>query len=167
MKLESINMGKIVNAHGIRGQLRVVPAHGDPKLLTDLKTIYIDGQLYKPTAMQIHKHLILMKLPNVEDMNTALTYKNKDIMVRRSDMDVAEDFCFDEELIGFDVFSEEGDCLGKLVQVEHYPASDVYTIRGEREYLVPAVPEVFIKSVSVEDNRMVIHVMEGLATDEN
>ena len=43
----------------------------------------------------------------------------------------------------------------------------VYTVKGAREYLIPAVPDVFIKSVDLDDNRMEVHVWEGMAADEN
>ena len=49
----------------------------------------------------------------------------------------------------------------------HYPAHKVYEVRGRREYLIPAVPEVFIASVDVEGGIMRIHMMKGLAIDEN
>lgn len=167
MKLETIELGRIVNAHGIRGHLRIQATNASAELIVQTKVFYIDGVAVKPTASQIHKHLVLMKLPGVEDMNQALTYKNKSLMAKRADLNLPEDFCFDQELVGMDVFDEENQPLGKVVLVEEYPASKIYTIRGAREYLVPGVPDVFIKSVDLETNRMVIHVMEGLATDEN
>ena len=60
-----------------------------------------------------------------------------------------------------------GEALGKIIQVDPYPAHKVYTVRGAREYLIPAVPEVFIKSVDLDADRMEVHVWEGMAADEN
>ena len=79
MKLETIKVGRIVNAHGIRGEVRVQPRDGDPAFLTRFKTFYIDGQPVSPTTNHVHKSLVLMKFPGVEDMNAALTYKDKEI----------------------------------------------------------------------------------------
>ena len=59
------------------------------------------------------------------------------------------------------------EALGKIVQVDPYPAHKVYTVRGAREYLIPAVPEVFIKSVDLDADRMEVHVWEGMDGDEN
>ena len=78
MKQEFIRVGRIVNAHGIRGEVRVQPRRVSPALLTRCKTFYIDGQPITPTANHVHKELVLLKLPGVDDMNAALTYKNKD-----------------------------------------------------------------------------------------
>jgi 16S rRNA processing protein RimM len=168
MKLTFIPIGRIVNAHGIRGEVRVQPFSQPPEFLTRFSTFYLDGQALSPTANHVHKNLVLLKLPGVDDMNAALSLKGKVLSVRREDAPLSPGECFDEELPGVEVFNAEtGALLGKLTQVEQYPAHKVYTVKGEREYLIPAVPDVFIKSVDLDANRMEVHVLEGLATDEN
>ena len=168
MKLETIKVGRIVNAHGIRGEVRVQPRDGDPAFLTRFKTFYIDGQPVSPTANHVHKSLVLMKFPGVDDMNAALTYKDKDLYIRRADARLPEGECFDDELLGMEVYDEaDGSLLGKITQVETYPASKVYTVKGAREYLIPAVKDAFIRSVDLDANRMEVHVWEGMATDEH
>ena len=168
MKLETIKVGRIVNAHGIRGEVRVQPRDGDPAFLTRFKTFYIDGQPVSPTANHVHKSLVLMKFPGVEDMNTALTYKDKDLYIRRADARLPEGAYFDDELLGMGVFdAATGEELGKLTAVENYPAHKVYTVKGRREYLIPAVKDVFIKSVDLDRDRMEVQVWEGMASDEH
>lgn len=168
MKLEYIKVGRIVNAHGIRGELRVQPMEVDASFLTRFKTFYLDGQPVHPTENHVHKSLILMKLPGIEDMDAALNMKGKILAIRRDDAHLGPDDCFDEELLGVEAYdADTGALLGTVKSVENYPAHKVYTIRGQREYLVPAVPGVFIQSLDLEQNRMEIHMMEGLATDEN
>lgn len=168
MKLETIKVGRIVNAHGIRGEVRVQPRDGDPAFLTRFKTFYIDGQPVSPTANHVHKSLVLMKFPGVEDMNAALTYKDKDLYIRRADARLPEGSCFDDELLGMRVFNAAtGEELGQLTAVESYPAHKVYTVKGQREYLIPAVKDIFIKSVDLDRDRMEVQVWEGMASDEH
>ena len=166
MKLETIKVGRIVNAHGIRGEVRVQPRDGDPAFLTRFKTFYIDGQPVSPTANHVHKSLVLMKFPGVEDMNAALTYKDKDLYIRRADAHLKDGEFFDEELLGIQVYdAANGALLGELTAVENYPAHQVYTVKGEKEYLIPAVKDAFIKSIDLDANRMEVQVWEGMATD--
>ena len=168
MKLDMIKIGRIVNAHGIRGEVRVQPRDGDPAFLTRFKTFYIDGKPVTPTANHVHKSLVLMKFPGVEDMNAALTYKDKDLYIRRADARLPEGAYFDDELLGMGVFdAATGEELGKLTAVENYPAHKVYTVKGRREYLIPAVKDVFIKSVDLDRDRMEVQVWEGMASDEH
>ena len=168
MKLETIKVGRIVNAHGIRGEVRVQPINQDPAFLTCFKTFYLDGKPIRPTANHVHKSLVLMKFPGVEDMNAALTYKDKDLYIRRADARLPEGAYFDDELLGMGVFdAATGEELGKLTAVENYPAHKVYTVKGRREYLIPAVKDVFIKSVDLDRDRMEVQVWEGMASDEH
>lgn len=168
MKLEYIQIGTIVNAHGIRGEIRVQPIRQEPKFLTQFHTFYLDGKPVRPTANHVHKNCVLLKLPVIDDMNAALALKGKILSIKRSDATFGPFDFFDEELINIDVFdAEDGSRLGKITQVETYPSSKVYTIRGSHTYLVPAIPDVFIQSIDLDRNRMEIHRMEGLATDEN
>lgn len=168
MKLEYIKVGRIVNAHGIHGELRVQPMGVEVPFLTRFKTFYLDGRPVHPTENHVHKNLILMKLPGIDDMTTALTMKGKILAIRREDAHLDSDKCFDEELLGVEAYDAvTGVLLGVVKSVEVYPAHKIYTIRGQREYLVPAVPGVFIQSLDLDQNRIEIHMMEGLATDEN
>ena len=168
MKLESIQVGRIVNAHGIRGEVRVQPRDADPYLLTAFKTFYIDGKPFTPTANHVHKSLVLMKFPGVDDMDAALAMKEKVLYIRRDDADLPEGEWFDDELLGLQVYdTKTGDLLGELIRVDPYPAHKVYTVKGAKTYLIPAVKGAFIESIDMDANRMEVHVWEGLATDEH
>ena len=100
-----------------------------------------------------------------EDLDAAQALRDKDLYIRRADAGLPAGEFFDDELLGLDVFDgETGACLGELVRVDPYPAHKVYTVRGSREYLIPAVRDVFIKSVDLEENRMEVHVWEGMGS---
>lgn len=168
MRLETIKAGQIVNAHGIRGEVRVQPRDGDPAFLTRFKTFYLDGQPVCPAANHVHKSFALMKFPGVDDMDAALALKGKDLYIRREDARLPAGEYFDDELLGLRVLDgATGEELGELVRVDPYPAHKVYTVRGSREYLIPAVPGAFIQSVDLEENVMRVQVWEGMASDEN
>ena len=162
MKLETIKVGRIVNAHGIRGEVRVQPRDGDPGFLTRFRTLYMDGRPITPTAVHVHKNVVLMRLPGVEDMNAALSLKGKELYIRREDAQLPPGQWFDDELLGLPVFDETGERLGELTAVENYPAHKVYTVRGEREYLIPAVEGAFILSIDMDAGRMTVRVWEGM-----
>ena len=168
MKQEFIRVGRIVNAHGIRGEVRVQPRRVSPGLLTRCKTFYIDGQPITPTANHVHKELVLLKFPGVDDMNAALALKGQDLYIRRADAHLPQGVYFDDELLGLSVYeADSGALLGELVSVDAYPAHKVYTVRGSEEYLIPAVPEVFIRSVDLDANRMEVRILEGMRSDEH
>ena len=142
MRPDFIPVGAVVNAHGIRGEVKVNPAGFDPEFIASFKTLYIGGQPVKVISARVHKSTVLLALPGVVTMDDALALKGKTVSIRRTD--------------------------AKLPKVLHYPAHKVYQVRGgAHEYLIPAVPEVFIASADPDAGIIRVHMMKGLATDEN
>lgn len=168
MRPEYIPVGQIVNAHGIRGDVKVNPMGFDPAFIADFETIYIDGKAVEVKTSRVHKNTVLMKLPGVEDMDAALALKGKQVSIRREDACMDEGEYFDLELEGLQVVDcESGEVIGTVDKVLTYPAHKVYQVKGEREYLIPAVPGVFIESVDLDEEVIRVHMMKGLASDEN
>ena len=168
MILEFITAGQIVNTHGVRGEVKLLPQGVDLSILQGCETLYIAGKACQPTGRRIHKGCLLLTLPGVEDMDTALALKGKTVSVRRTDVPLPEGEYFDEELTGLTARdAATGQVLGTVEEVLQYPAHKIYAVRGGRdEYLVPAVP-AFISAVNLEEGTMDIHVLEGLGSHEN
>lgn len=163
MKLDYVPAGRIVSVHGIRGELRVLPLEREAEFLAGFRTFYLEGHPVKAAGCRVHKGMALLKLEGVEDRTAAEGLRGKELLVRRADARLPEGEYFDGELIGLDVYDGgTGRRLGELTKVERYPANRVYTVRGEREFLVPAVRDAFILNVDLEKNRMDIRVWEGL-----
>lgn len=163
MKLEFVPIGRIVSVHGIRGELRVLPLEGEADFLTGFETFYLDGQAVAASSCRLHKGMALVKLAGVEDRTAAEALRGRELLVRRADARLPEGECFDAELLGLDVYDgETGERAGELVRVDRYPASKVYTVRGAKDFLVPAVKDAFILNVDLENNRMDIRMWEGL-----
>lgn len=169
MRPEYITVGTAVNAHGIRGEVKVNPAGFDPEFIAGFKTLYIGGRETKVTAARVHKSTVLLTLPGVETMDDALALKGKSVSIRRADARLPEGEYFDEELLGCTVLDDDtGETIGKVSRVLHYPAHKVYEVHGGgREYLIPAVKGVFIAAVDADGETIRVHMMKGLATDED
>ena len=168
MELEFISAGQIVNAHGIKGEVKLNPLGFDPEFLAEFDVLYIGGKRTEVKHARVHKSVVLLTLPGVNDMDAALALKGKDVSIRRDDVEVPEGYYFDEEIEGLTVIdSATGDVIGKVRRVLSYPAHKIYEVKGEREYLIPAVPGVFVESVDLDAAEMRVHLMKGLATDEN
>ena len=168
MKQELIPVGTIVNAHGIRGEVKLNPVGFDPAFLAEFDRFNIGGKETAVCSARVHKSVLLLTLPGVEDMDAALALKGKSVCIYAEDVELPEGEYFDVELEGCTVVDDAtGDELGTLKRVLHYPAHKVYEVKGTREYLIPAVPGVFIASVDIDAGVVRVHMMKGLATDEN
>ena len=168
MKQELIHVGAIVNAHGIRGEVKLNPVGFDQEFLSEFDRFNIGGKETEVRSSRVHKSVLLLTLPGVEDMDAALALKGKSVSIYAEDVELPEGEYFDVELEGCTVLDDAtGEELGKLKRVLHYPAHKVYEVKGAREYLIPAVPGVFIASVDIDAGVVRIHNMKGLAIDEN
>ena len=169
MRPEFITVGTVVNAHGIRGEVKVNPSGFEPAFIASFHTRYIGGRETKVSAARVHKSTVLLTLPGVETMDDALALKGRAVAIRRTDARLPKGQFFDEELEGCAVVDDAtGQELGRLDKVLSYPAHRVYQVRGgAHEYLIPAVPEVFIVSADPDAEVIRVRMMKGLATDED
>lgn len=168
MELPFITAGQIVNTHGIRGEVKLLPRGVDAEELTGCKVLYVGGRPYACAASRVHKGCLLAKLEGVDDMDAALALKGREVKVRREDVPLPPGEYFDEELIGLAARdAETGEELGKLEEVLAYPAHKIYVVRGGRdEFLIPAVP-AFIAGIDMAAGTVDVHMLEGLGTHES
>ncbi len=167
-----LEIGQIVNSYGIKGFLKVVPYTDDITRFDNLKTIYIEKNK-KLEEMQIeevkyHNKLVLLKLKGIDDINDTLQYKNCYIKIDRKDaVELPKNSYFIVDLIGMEVYTEDGNLIGTLVDVFPTGSNDVYVIKDKigKQILLPAIRDV-IKDVQVESKKMVVHLIEGLGEDK-
>ena len=168
MKKEFIEVGTIVNAHGVRGEVKCNPEGFDPEFIAEFDRLFIAGKETAVKAARVHKSTVLLTLPGVEDMDAALAMKGRRVAIARCDAELPENEYFDAELEGCMVMdAATGAELGKLRRVLTYPAHKVYEVKGEKEYLIPAIPGVFIDSVDIDAGIVRVKMMKGLALDED
>ena len=163
MKLSYIEAGEIVTTHGVRGEVKVLCWLDDPEMLCEFERCRINGTEYIMDAVRVQKTCNLVKLRGVDTMEAAQALRGKILELYREDID--PDVIFAAELVGVEVFAGET-CIGTVAEVLDYPGNSVYVVRGEREYLIPAVRE-FILSTDLEKNEMYVKLLEGMASDED
>ena len=158
MKMEFLEAGEIVTTHGVRGEMKVLPWADGPDFLTSFERIRIEGTEYKVESCRIQKSCNLLKLQGIDSMEQAQAMRGKTIEVYRCDAD--PDLIFVSELIDVDVFSN-GNLIGQIKDVLDYPGNKVYVVKGEKEYMIPAV-KAFILSTDLDASRMEVRLIEGM-----
>ncbi len=163
MKNRYLEAGKIVNTHGIAGEVKILPWADGPDFLLDFDTLYIDGKPIALLAARVHKNCVLAKLDGIHDINEAMKLKNKVVCIDREDVDLEEGAMFLAYLTGLEVRdADSGQVLGTIHEVLTPPASNVYVVRGgEREHMIPAVEE-FIVETNVEEGYLLVRLIEGM-----
>ena len=163
MKLPFIEAGEIVTTHGVRGEVKVLTWLDSPDVLCEFDRCRIGGKEYEIESCRVQKTCNLVKLSGVDTMEAAQAMRGKIIELYREDID--DDVIFAAELIGVEVFAQ-GKSIGKIKEVLDYPGNSVYVVKGEHEYMIPAVKQ-FILSTDMEKNEMQVQLIKGMRSDED
>ncbi|WP_242875956.1 ribosome maturation factor RimM [Cellulosilyticum sp. I15G10I2] len=161
-------VGKIVNTHGIKGELKIIPTTDDPKRFEKLKEVYIERKEmhpYKIESIRYHKNFVLMKFEGVNSLNDAELFKNASLKINREDsLPLKNDEYYISDLYDLKVITQEGRLLGRLIDIIYTGSNDVYVVKNEeteKELLIPAIKQV-IKQVDLTERTMHVELLEGL-----
>ena len=161
--MELMEAGRVVGTHGVRGEVKLECWCDGPEFLSDVETLYLDGQAIRVLSARPHKSHLLLRLEGVTGMEQAQELRGKVLHFNRDDVDLPEERHYIQDLEGCTVINEAtGESLGILEEVMRMPAQDVYVVRqGNREMLIPAVKE-FIRGVDTQEKIVRVHVIEGM-----
>ena len=158
---EYVEAGRIVNTHGVNGEVKIEVWLDSPEYFRSFKRLYLNGEEKKVLSARVHKSFVIARLDGVEDLNAAMALKGKTVEILRADAHLKEGEFFVQDILGFRVVDERGTEIGRLVDAEETPASMLYVVRGESEHLIPAVRE-FILSIDAEKEEIRVHLIEGM-----
>ena len=170
MVKEFLEGGKIVGTHGVRGEMRVECWCDSPQFLAKFKTLYFDnGAQAIKVQSRAHKNMVLMKMPEVDTIEKADTYRGKVVYIKRSDIKLEKGVHFVQDMIGLEVVdSDTKKVYGKVKDVLRTGSNDVYEMEDENKKLfyIPAIPDI-IDEIDIENNTLSITPMKGLFSDED
>lgn len=163
-----LKVGIIANTHGLRGEVKVYPTTDDPKRYLDLDSVILDtGKGHKTLEIanvRFFKNMVILKFKGIDNINDVEKYRKMDLYVTREQaVPLGENEYFVADLIGLCAVSDDGEDLGKVMDVIQTAANDVYVIKkdGESDLLVPAIKDC-VKNISLEGGRMELHLLPGL-----
>lgn len=164
---EFLAVGKILNTHGVRGEMRVLPLTSDISRFDYLKVVWVEenGKLerYYVEKTRYHKQYVLIKLYGIDTMDRAEQLKDCYLKVdRKNTRLLEEDEYFIADLIDCEVY-ENNTLLGKVTDVLQAGGNDCYVVNGNLygEILLPAVRSV-IREVDIENRKISVVLPEGL-----
>ena len=158
---EYVEAGRIVNTHGVAGEVKIEVWLDSPEYFRTFKRLYLNGTEKKILSARTHKSFIIARLEGVDDLNTAMALKGTTVEILRADAHLKDGEFFVQDILGFTVVDEQGNTVGTLVDAEESPASMLYHVKGESEHLIPAVKE-FILSIDAKKEEIRVHLIEGM-----
>lgn len=164
MKNEILEVGKVVNTHGIRGELKIQPWVDDPAVFDELEYIYIGGEKYNLTRSRFHKTCEIVAVEGIDDINEAEKFKNKIVTVERECLgELPDGTYYIADILGLSVICDDGRDLGKITQVISTGSNDVYQVEapGKKPVLLPVIDDV-VKEVNINEGIVKVTLIPGL-----
>ena len=169
MSEEYISVAKILNFHGIKGEAKLGFSKGREHQLESLKHAFIrnNGNFVELNVISVrfHKHFAIVKFKEFETVNDVEKYKGQDIYLTKQEVEAAldNDEYLISDLIGMDVYDEDGGCLGKIIAIGENLASNLLSVEDNngKHHLVPFVKDL-VPVVDLKGHKIVINNIEGL-----
>lgn len=159
-------VGKIINTHGIKGNVKIYPYTDDPERFKDLDYLLVGDEFkeLKIVDMFIQKGFVYVRFEGYEDINKILDFINLNVYIYDKDrVKLPEDRYFISDIVNMEVRDMEGQLIGEVTDVIENLANDLFQVRkpGGKIFYLPARKE-FIKEINVEQKVIIIEPIEGL-----
>ena len=168
MQKDFLEIGKVVNIHGLRGDVKIQPWCDSAEFLCAFDTLYrADGTPMSVEAARVHTGMAVVRFAGFSTPEQAESLRNTVLYMNRDDVELEEGTYFIRDLIGLQVVdADTGAVYGRLEEVLETGANDVYTIRTPdgKQLLFPAIGDVVIET-DPEQGIMRIRPLEGLFED--
>ena len=164
--VKMLKVGKIVNTHGIKGDLKVLPLTDYMERFEELDWVYIDGndERFYIKNVRYMPAVVLLSFKGYEDINLVKRFKDKYLFIDENQRrDLPEGTYYIADIIGLDVYTTKGEYIGRVKDIIQTSSNDVYVIEGEgsREIMIPAVEE-FISGICLGEGKIIIDPIEGM-----
>ncbi len=163
-----VSAGTITSTHGIRGEVKVYPTVDDPDRFSSFGKVLLSNGKTEVEAeienVKYFKNLVIVKFRGIDDINDVMKYRRWNILVTREDAaDLQEGQYFEVDIIGLKVVTDDDREIGKITEILHTGANDVYTVKGEsgKEILIPAIQQCIL-DVDLENGVMKVHLLNGM-----
>ena len=163
-----LEIGQIVNTFGIKGEIKVSPFTNDINRFDELEKVYIKTKTgekqYKIENVKYHKNMVLLKLKGIDKIEDAEMLRNAYLEIDREDaIPLEKDTYSIADLLGLEVYTEDGKILGKVDDIYNTGSNDIYVVKDEmgKQVLLPGIKDV-IKNVDLENSKIIVHLIPGL-----
>lgn len=151
-------IGKIVNTHGIKGEVKIISniKHKD-LIFKKGNIVIIQNEKLTINSYRTHKNFDMITFKDINDINDVLKYKGLNVYIEDKDSDIY----LDEDYIGLEVYSSR--YIGKIEDIMNNTKQDIFVIENnDKKYYVP---DVFVKEIDIKNNKMIIEEIDGLIED--
>lgn len=164
-----VSVGKILNFHGIKGEVKVGYTKGKEQLIENLDSVFVmkNGVQteFKVSTVRFHKQFALIKFEEINSINDVEEIKGLEIKIPKEQVEsnLTEDEFFVSDLIGAEVYNIDGEKIGLIRDIGTNGANEILEITdsNDQNHLVPFVKDL-VPVVDLIGHKIVVQDIEGL-----
>ncbi len=162
---EFVGIGRVLAPWGNQGKMKVEVTTDFPERFMPSARVYIDHEPATVESVHWQKGVAVIKLDNVNSREEAESLRGMLVEIPESELKpLPEGQYYQFQLIGLEVWTTQGELLGKVTDIISAPANDIYVVQGDAgENLLPAIEDV-VKKVDLEKGQIIIETIPGLLT---
>ena len=167
MKDDLLEIGKIVNTHGIRGEVKIQPWCDEPELFDELEYLFIEVEKYNIVRNRFHKTCQIVQLENVNSIDDAERFKNQIVYINRDALELPEGRYYIADIEGLTVKEQNGRILGVVDEIIKTGSNDVYSLKdtfNKKPVLIPVIEGVVLET-NIDGGYIVVKLPKGLIDD--
>jgi len=171
-------IGKIIGSHGLRGEVKVFPLTDFPERFEKKVPILARHEsgrelMLHPVSARFHKGMIILKVEEFDEINQTIPWLKSELLIPETDlMPLPEGRYYIHQIIGLEVFLEDGCHVGTVTDVLQPGANDVYVVRlsesgqklpleSKEEVLLPVIDDVILNT-DIVNKRLIVRLLAGL-----
>ncbi|MCQ2544990.1 MAG: ribosome maturation factor RimM [Clostridia bacterium] len=162
--MEKIKIGKIVNAVGLKGEVKVYNYSDSPEIYYRVKAIYDENELRRVKAVREQKNMVILSLEGIDNRDDAEKAKGRELYITDKDLPkLPKGQYYIRDLMGMEVVQEDGSHLGVLTDVIQNTPQDVFEVETDegKKVLIPRVPD-FVLQIDEKKRVITVHLIEGM-----
>lgn len=157
--MELITFGKIIKPQGVKGEVKIKLFTDNYSAISQISEVFLSNekQARKIKTVSVRFGFAYILFEDVTDRNMAELLRGKDVSLPKEELPLAKDTFLIDDIINSNVYDENNNIIGVLVDVEQYGAADVWVVRSEgREYSFPYVEHI-VKKVLPEQQIIIVN----------
>lgn len=162
--MEKIKIGKIVNAVGLKGEVKVYNYSDSPEVYERTESMYVGDEILTIENVRLQKNMVILKLSGIDDRNGAEAARGRELFITEEDLpELPAGQFYVRELIGMAVKERNGSVLGTVTDVLQNTAQDIFEVEREngKQLLIPKVDE-FVLNIDAEKREIEVKLPAGL-----
>ncbi len=162
--MEKIKIGKIVNAVGLKGEVKVYNYSDSEEVYERTPEIYAGDRLLKVQNVRMQKNMVILKLSGIDDRNAAEAAKGTELFITEADLpELPEGQFYIRDLIGMEVEEQGGSFHGFVTDVLQNTAQDIFEVKRDdgKTVLIPKV-DAFVQKIDGKERLITVTLIEGL-----